>query len=117
MRRGGAMSVDNWYRNAQWNGEIAERFEARLKRARGKAQYLRIQAGYLAPSEPLVALQLLGRYFELGADVGHAQAFVDRAVAYVALGQIENAVESYEQALQRETESPGVQTPEPWAGW
>jgi len=104
------MSSDDWYRNAEWNEEIAERFEAKLKRARRKAQYLRIQACSLARSEPRVALQLLDRYFELGDDFDHAQAYVDRATAYRSLGQLENAVKSYEQALHREAEFPNLQT-------
>lgn len=104
------MRSNDWYRNAEWNGEIAEQFEARLKRARRKAQYLRIQACSLARSEPRVALQLLDRYFEVGDDFDHAQAYVDQATAYRSLGQPENAVESYEQALRREAEFPNLQT-------
>src|SRR5262249_61122995 len=61
------MSSAEWYRHTECNEEISERFEARLKRARRKAQYLRIQACSLARSEPRVALQLLDRYFELRA--------------------------------------------------
>jgi tetratricopeptide (TPR) repeat protein len=104
------MSSDDWYRNTEWNREIAERFETRLKRARRKAQYLRIQACTLARSFPQVALQLLDRYFELGDDFDHAQAYVDQATAYRTLGQLENAVKSYEQALRREAEFPNLQT-------
>jgi len=104
------MSSDDWYRNAEWNEAIAERFEAKLKRARRKAQYLRIQACSLARSEPRVALQLLDRYFELGDDFDQAQAYVDRATAYRSLGQLEHALKSYEQALRREAEFPNLQT-------
>lgn len=103
-------SLDDWYRNTEWNAEIAQRFEARLKRARRKAQYLRIQACSLARTAPRVALQLLDRYFELGDDFDYAQAYVDQATAYGSLRQPENAVSSYEQALRREAEFPRLQT-------
>jgi hypothetical protein len=66
-------SSDDWYRNTEWSEEIAERFEAQLKRARRKARYLRIQACTLAWSDPLVALRLLDRYFDLGDDFDHAR--------------------------------------------
>ena len=104
------MSSDDWYRNTEWNDEIAERFETKLKRARDKAQYLRIQASSLARSEPRVALRLLDRFFDLGDNFDLASAWVDRANAYRSLGQLENAVESLEQALRREAERPNVQT-------
>ena len=104
------MSPDDWYRNTEWNDEIAERYETKLKRARDKAQYLRIQACSLARSEPRIALQLLDRYFELGDNYDQASAWVDRATAYRSLGQFENSIESLEQALQREAERPNVQT-------
>ena len=104
------MSAEDWYRNTNWNEEVAQGFEARLKRARRKAQYLRIQACTLARSYPQVALQLLDRYFELGDDFDHAQAYVDQATAYRTLGQVENAVKSYEQALHREAMFPNLLT-------
>ncbi len=47
------MSRDSWFRNTTWSSDIAEVFEAKLKRARGddgKAQYLRVQASYLLNS-------------------------------------------------------------------
>lgn len=42
--------MTEWFRNTDWNEDIKDYFELKLKRARGsysKAQYLRIQAGYL----------------------------------------------------------------------
>jgi hypothetical protein len=90
------MSADDWFRNATWNEAIASAFEAKLRRAKRKEQYLRIQASMLARTSPAVAHALLDRYFELTDDYDHAQAHVDRASAYVAEERVEEAVASYD---------------------
>lgn len=104
------MSSDDWFRNTEWTPEIAAAFEARLRRARRKAQYLRIQACTLAKHRPDVALALLERYFSLGDDFDLAQGFVDQATAYLAQGRQEDAMESYEKALARERVFPNLRT-------
>ena len=104
------MTANAWFRNSRWNEDIAGVFEQRLKRARRKGQYLRIQASSLANTEPKVALQLLDRYFALGDDFDLAQGHVDRARAFLALGEQELAFESFECALEREREFPKMQT-------
>jgi tetratricopeptide (TPR) repeat protein len=104
------MSSDEWFRNVDWDDLIAARFEEKLKRARRKEQYLRIQASTLASRKPEVALKLLDRYFELPDDFDHAQAHVDRAIAYLTMGQLENALKSYEAALAREEVFPRLLT-------
>jgi tetratricopeptide (TPR) repeat protein len=103
------MSAD-WFRNTTWNEVVERSFNAKLERARRKEQYLRIQASTLARSHPEVALELLGRYFSLKDDFDHAQAHVDRATALLALGRVNEAVESYNAALTREDEFPNLQT-------
>jgi tetratricopeptide (TPR) repeat protein len=102
--------AEDWFRNETWNAGIARRFEEKLGRARRKEQYLRIQACMLAPTHPEVALQLLDRYFSMADKFDHAQAYVDRATAYKALGRIEDAADAYEAALAREAEFPNLQT-------
>lgn len=104
------MADDQWFRNTSWDETVASAFEEKLRRARRKSQYLRIQASTLSQTHPLVALNLLDRYFALGDDFDHAQAHVDRAAAYLALGEIEAAVQSYEAALKREEVFPNLRT-------
>jgi tetratricopeptide (TPR) repeat protein len=100
----------DWYRNSNWNADIESDFCQRLRRARDKSQYLRIQAFHLADSHPQVALGLLDQYFALGDLVDKAQAHVDRARAFIALDDIDAAFSSYEEALTRERELPSWKT-------
>lgn len=101
---------DDWFRNTNWDEVTAAHFEDKLRRARRKEQYLRIQASILASTHPTVALQLLERYFTLPDNFDHAQAYVDRARAFIALGRIDEALASYESALRRELEFPNLKT-------
>jgi tetratricopeptide (TPR) repeat protein len=105
------MSRDDWFRNTQWNDEIAAQFEAKLRSARRKGQYLRIQACTLARCEPDVALELLGRYFaQQDERFDEAQAHVDRATALLSLGRMNDALDSYEDALRTEARIPNMLT-------
>src|SRR5581483_7696923 len=104
------MAKDDWFRNSDWSAEIEASFRAKLARAKDKAQYLRIQAAYLAKREPDTALRLLEEYFQLGDHFDHAQAHVSRAEAYLSLGNLAGAVASYEAALERERVFPKLRT-------
>lgn len=104
------MSKEDWYRNTEWNDEIAEAYYAKLKRARSKDQYLRIQACYLTSSYPEVALELLEKFFTLKEPFDYAQAYCDKASAYIALGSVEEAIKAYQSALEQESTGKGVLT-------
>ena len=99
-----------WFRNTTWNASVARTFEDKLRRARRKEQYLRIQASTLATSHPHVALELLQRYFELPDQFDHAQAQADRAQALLALNRVPEAIQSYEAALDREAAFPNLKS-------
>ena len=104
------MSSEDWYRNQEWSEEIESKFFEKLKRARRKEQYLRIQACTIAKKAPDTALSLLNQYFNLNDDFDHAQAYCDMAAAYIAKGDIENAISSYRKALERESVFPKLKT-------
>jgi tetratricopeptide (TPR) repeat protein len=104
------LSREDWYRNDNWNEEIEVAFFAKLKRARRKEQYLRIQASIIASTYPDVALTLLERYFALKDDFDHAQAYCDMAKAHLSKGQIDQALSAYSKALSREYDFPKLKT-------
>ena len=104
------MAEDGWYRSTSWDARIEADFHDQLGRARNKAQYLRIQAHYIAESHPKAALSLLSQYFALGENFDLAQALVDRARAEVVIGDLAGAAASYEAALRRESTYPSVKT-------
>jgi tetratricopeptide (TPR) repeat protein len=104
------VSRDDWFRNTTWNASVATLFEAKLERARDKSQPLRIQACLLADTHPLVALELLERYFNEPKRFGEAQAYVDRATALLALGRHEEAVAALGDALKEEKKMPYLLT-------
>ena len=104
------MGRDEWFRNKTWDATTEARFFEKLRRARDKAQPLRIQASYLVNTNPTSALALLDKYFALGDHIDKAQAFLDQAEAHLALGSQEEALQSLRNALQREREFPNVKT-------
>src|SRR5437016_3457811 len=104
------MARDDCFRNTDWNPDIEAAFFDNLSRARNKRQYLRTQATTLAPRHPQVALRLLDEDFSLGDHFDHAQAHVDRASAFLALGDIDRAIAASEAALAREEQYPDALT-------
>jgi hypothetical protein len=104
------MADDDWYRNSEWNEEIAATFEAKLRRARRKEQYIRIQASYLAKKYPEVALRLLDRFLAMPDQWEQAAAHFARAEAFCSLNRLDDAARAYEDALNRESEFPRLET-------
>ncbi len=104
------MTDRDWFRNETWNEAIASDFEAKLKRARRKDEYLYLQAFTLAESHPHISLELLSQYFALGNGARDSQAYVTRALAHLSLGELSAAIHAYEAALEQEGHSPQILT-------
>ena len=102
------MGREDWYRNSDWGSDIEDAFRAKLARARSqKPQYIIIQAAYLSASHPKIALSLIEEYFQTGDESFTPNAHRTQAVAYRALGQTEDAVLAFKQALDWEASHPG----------
>lgn len=105
-----------WFRNNIWNDDIERAFFAKLQRARPfkRAQYLRIQVCHLTKTCPLDALRLLDVFFSMKGlpyyELEEAIAYVHKAEAHIALGDIPLAIQSYDMALQTEAKRPNVKT-------
>src|SRR5262245_66042536 len=97
-------SRDDWFRNREWNESIAADFSTKLRRARRKEQYIRIQASCLAQTHPVAALALLDQYFALPDKFDLATAHATRAEALLSLGRVPEALQTHEPALRMEAE-------------
>ena len=106
------MANDDWFRNESWDAATEAKFRAKLARSRSsRPQYLRIQAGYLTQSHPHVALDLIDEYFNTGDESDVQMAYWTRAEAYRRMGQVDEAVTAYREALCWEQSHPGRLSP------
>jgi tetratricopeptide (TPR) repeat protein len=99
----------DWYRNKTWNDDIEAMFFDKLSRAR-TVQYITIQAGMLAKTEPTVALRLIDYYLATGDKFHMATAHSIQATAWQKLGNRDKVIESFRAALAHEREMPGFKT-------
>lgn len=101
--------MSEWYRNTEWNDEIAADFEKRLARSRHqKAQNLSLQGHALIPRHPDVARELLTRAVALDDPLETPRALTFLALANLALGDIDGALTTYEAALERQAKQPNL---------
>lgn len=102
--------ADDWYRSKTWTPAVEALFEEKLRRAKTKDQYLRIQAASLVESHPEVALDLVRRFFELSAPFTPAMALEVKAMALAKLGKLDEAVLAFQEVLEAEESLPNVRT-------
>lgn len=104
--------MTDWYRRTEWNGEIAADFEARLARARPdrRGQYLSLQGYALLRSHPEQAARLLERAVVAAdpSEVPRAACYL--ALARVALGKIDDAIDAYDVAIEAERRNPAFRS-------
>jgi hypothetical protein len=99
-----------WFRNTEWDGDIEAAFNARLGRARSKAQYLNIQAYTLLASHPQVAASLARRAIECADDTETARAGLYLGTALAVAGDMNGAISALEGAIKAEQREPMFRT-------
>ena len=105
---------EQWYRNRDWDAEIAAAFEAKIARGRTqKAQHLMIQGQALIARHPAIAVELLQRSIALDDEYHVNQANCYLAMAYLALGQVDAALGAYVAALEAQLRLPNIQSSAP----
>ena len=112
------MGRDDWCRRTTWTARDQEEFFARNKRSRGadsKAQYMRIQAHTLFETgeRALIeaALALLERSLsDYPGAMDRAWALESAGQCCETLGRMDEALDYYRQALDREQEFPGMRS-------
>ena len=98
--------MSEWFRNQEWNDEIAARFEARLARARHKAEYLCIQGYGLLATRSDVAAELLQRAVALDDPAQTARAWLYLGTARALAGDLDGAIAALESAIEAEQRHP-----------
>jgi len=96
----------DWFRNWAWDDEIAAAFDARLARARGKAQYLNIQAYTLLATRPDVAAGLARRAIAIGDPAETARGGLYLGTALAIAGDLDGAIEALEGSIEAQRIEP-----------
>ena len=105
---------EQWYRNRDWNADIAAAFEAKIARGRAqKAQHLMIQGQALIERHPDVAVGLLERSIALDDEYHLNQANCYLAMAHLARGEVDAALAAYVAALEAQLRLPNIRSSAP----
>ena len=104
--------MSDWYRRSDWNEEVSADFETRLARARpaSRAQYLSLQGYALLATQPDQAEALLERAIALGEPSETPRAGCYLALARVALGKVDEAIQAYDVAISAERGNPAFRS-------
>ena len=105
---------NDWYRRKTWTKTDEEEFFIKLKRSRGqhnKAQYLRIQAGYLEDKYPVESLRLLDMLVNDFPEQSQlSQTFLQKAHCFISISKNDEAINFFRKVLEQEKIFPNALT-------